>query len=247
MCRRPLGGQDRPLAGPTRVSAGPTSSSQHGRSAAAGRDARRRPTCPGAARVAPPADRPWPAGSNRLAVDLLCARADLYAKGLPATAYLRDHGLDWSAIAAEAGLLLLARVRFEPPRQFEFGGRVLAAVIEALDEGGAVRDLVAWPVSRPDKAASLFGRAGMVGERALFDPATFLFDAPLVVHRTPLDWLRAGGRGCAVVDPGRAGRLLLDVPGRIAAQDDAHGAELAALIEASLRLDRIVVPVGEGA
>lgn len=189
-----------------------------------------------------------------IGVDLLLARRELLARaGGTMTAssdYRLAHGLDWRLIAAHAGTLAVVQVEFLPQGRFEFADDgEPAAVIEALDtDGETVLDLVAWPVAEPTRVTSLFGRAPLVGMYAAVNPATYFWDRPLQVHRTPLDWLKAGFDGCAVVEPRLAARVLNDdVPGRIAGQDAEHARELATLLRSVVNVDRVVAPVRRAA
>lgn len=186
--------------------------------------------------------------------DLLHARHDLLARAdetiTASSGYILAHGLDWRLVAAHAGMLAVIEIEFLPHRRFDFtdqGER--AAVIEALDtDGETVLDLVVWPLSDPTRVASLFGRAPLVGMYAALNPATYIFDKPLQVHRTPLDWLKAGCDGCAVVEPRIAARVLNDdVPGTMAGQDDEHARELAALLQSVVDVGRVLTPVRRAA
>jgi hypothetical protein len=97
-------------------------------------------------------------------------------------------------------------------------------------------DLVAWPLEAPARATSMFRRVGLLGLWWAFNKATYIFDEPLQVYKTPLDWLRAGCAGCAVVAPPLAARDLLDVPGRVAGQDVGHALQLADLLRSHVDL-----------
>ena len=89
----------------------------------------------------------------------------------------------------------------------------------------------------------MFGRAPLVGMWQAYNPASYVFGRPLQVHRTPLDWLRAGADGCAIVNPRLAAHVLNELPGPIAGQDEAHARELADLVLSTVDLTRIRVPV----
>lgn len=187
-------------------------------------------------------------------LDLLLARAELLRRASvtisASAAYVAEHGLDHRLVEAHAGLLALISVEFCEPSRFEFADTgEPAAVVEALDsDGETLVDLVAWPVADPTRVSTMFGRAPLVGGYAALNPATYFFDRPLQVHRTPLDWLKAGCDGCAVVVPALAARVLNDdVPGRIAGQDPGHAREIAALLESIVDIARVVAPVGRAA
>jgi hypothetical protein len=116
-------------------------------------------------------------------------------------------------------------------------------VIEARGEDGeTVIDLVAWPVASPTGVHTLLGQAAMLGLWQAFNAATYVFDVPLVMHRTPLAWLQANCEGAAVVIPKLAVRTFLDLPGRIGADDLAHQRELKGLLNDMIRAVEIVSP-----
>jgi len=100
-------------------------------------------------------------------------------------------------------------------------GLVSAIIIPVHDETGDLVDLAAW---NPDDAALALwrGMASMLGAENIFAPR---FGEPLLVHETPLDWLRAGRHGVYIVDPQRAAPLLrLSEPLGVAGE--AHGRRL---------------------
>lgn len=119
-----------------------------------------------------------------------------------------------------------------------------AFVCEAIDaDGESIIDLVAWHVDRPAQVLSMFGRVGLLGLWEAVSAAGSVFNSPLPVHRTPLDWLKAECRGAAVVDRRLAGPLLLNISAGIAACcDERHGRELKAMLDAATPRTRIVVP-----
>jgi hypothetical protein len=194
------------------------------------------------------------ATTSRLPSPLRLARGELdHRAATPSRQhvhYWREHRLDPAMVAGFAGLLAVLPMRVFPQERFDFGedGDPLGAVVEAFDEDGeTVLDLVAWPIAEPERVLSMFGRAPVLGMWAAMDPATFIFDRPLMVHRTPLDWLKSGCHGCAIVVPRLAARLFVELPGQIAAQDMPHARELRALLQSVVDVSRIVLPVPEAA
>jgi hypothetical protein len=81
----------------------------------------------------------------------------------------------------------------------------------------------------------------------MMNPATYFRNRPLQVHRTVLDWLRAGCDGAVIVAPRSAARLLLNAPGRIAGQDVAHARAILDTLYLAIDPGRVVVPVQETA
>ena len=117
-----------------------------------------------------------------------------------------------------------------------------AFVVEAYGaDSETTVDLVAWPIGRPKRVMSMFGLCGLIGLWAALDPANYLFNRPIPIHRTPLDWIKSNCKGAAIVTPHIAARQLLDIPGRIEAQDQVHGRELKNLIESVIPKDRVVI------
>jgi len=118
-----------------------------------------------------------------------------------------------------------------------------AFVCEAFGpDGECAVDIVAWPLERPGHVMTMFGRCGLLGAWEAINPASYYLNTPLLMHRTPLDWLKAGCRGAVVVVPHVAARMLLDLPGKVAAQDEVHGQELERLRRSVLPVDQILVP-----
>ena len=161
--------------------------------------------------------------------------------------YFQKHNVDPLICADFAGLGAVVPVVDCGNHRFDFDeghqNAFPAFVCEANDaDGETTIDLVAWPVERPDHVMSMFGRCGLLGIWEATSAAGTVFDHPLQIHRTPLDWLRANCRGSAIADKRIAARQLLDIPGRIAASDIRHGRELKAMLDAATPRTGIVVP-----
>ena len=166
------------------------------------------------------------------------AVAYLVAKGVPRRAIVFDGpaGADGYQIGA-------ARVLFDDRGDFTFAERGEAAAVGAFvfvarDEAGGALDLVAWH-PRTGDVGTYFGRAAILGLQDYFAPQ--ISGLP-VLHHDVLAWLRAERRGAVIVDRRRAGRVLLDTPGRIAVVDDAMAREVAEVMRLMVDLSRIVVP-----
>ena len=67
---------------------------------------------------------------------------------------------------------------------------------------------------------------------------------PLVIHRTPLDWLKAGCQGCVALKPA-ARHWLLKAGGPFIVEDVEHGRELRQLLGLDAGRHRILVPKHE--
>lgn len=184
-------------------------------------------------------------------IELLSMRAELLNLG---TVYMHET-LDYFKSAGismchaekdySIGIVTVANVQDHGNHRFDFTdkGGFRALVCEALAEDAETTiDLVAWPLDRPAHVMSAFGKCAYLGAFDVHNPATYCMGYPLVVHKTPLDYMRAGFRGAAIVTPKLAARQFIDIPGQIAAQDYRHGRDLKRLIESVIPRDRVVVP-----
>jgi hypothetical protein len=180
-------------------------------------------------------------------LDFLC-RADDRLGQMHLIDYARQHGIDLGVAYAFAGLCAVIPITDCGNGRFDFRDTdedIESLVCEALGaDGETCTDLVAWPLSDPGRVMTIFGRAVIIGEWASRSPFTYAF-APLTMHRNPLEWLKAGCDGAAIVDATKAGRALVDLPGQIAARDAQHGRELSALIDAVYPSNKIVVPIAK--
>jgi len=172
---------------------------------------------------------------------------DLDRDRMPTVDYLAEYGINIGAVAGFCGSPTVLPITLLPNRRFDLPDHGVEAVegvvIEALGEDGEiVIDLVAWPVADPMDVRTICGAAPMVGTWQAFNAATYVFGAPLVMHRTPLAWLQADCEGAAVVIPSLAARAFLDLPGRIGAADLAHQRELKGLLHEMIRAVEIVSP-----
>jgi len=172
-----------------------------------------------------------------MSIDTLLARAEFYARATTTQAYIRyvtDHGIDPWAVTAYAGSTAIMPVMDCGDGKFDFEPHlqcpdqpVEAFVCEVLDtDGETTVDLVAWPVNRPDRILTMFGRAPAVGLWEAENPATYFMGKTLPMRRTPLEWLAAGCSGAAIINNRLAARWLLDLPGPVAARDHAHARQL---------------------
>ena len=84
-------------------------------------------------------------------------------------------------------------------------------------------DLVAWHPKVPARWWLRRGIAVLLGEIEIVHAE--VYDEPIQVHRTPLDWLKAGGDGIVLLtDPADAFSYLRGL--KIVAEDVSHGLEL---------------------
>lgn len=181
--------------------------------------------------------------------DILLARAELYSLAgftRELAAYFRKHNLNPEHIAGFAGGHGIIDVVDCGNSRFDWsapGDPFPAFVCEAYSgDGETTIDLVAWPINRPGAVLSMFGSAAWLGAWAAWNPASYSFGKALTIHKNPLDWLKSGCTGAAVVNPRLAARELIDLPGPIAARDRKHGRELLAMAQALVDRNRILVP-----
>lgn len=137
-------------------------------------------------------------------------------------------GTGWPLMAAQVERVgRLFRVATEP------GEGVPAVVVVARDHVGAGAEFVAWS-PREGWAASETGTLALLG-REWINP---LDDGAVDVHAGVLEWLRAGRRGCVVLDQRRAVPVLRDCD-KLIVGDDAHGRAL--LKAMRVRLPQVLV------
>jgi hypothetical protein len=102
-------------------------------------------------------------------------------------------------------------------------------------------DIAVWQ-PRTARLGSYFGRAFALGQDQIDSAATYFAEGGLLVHRSPLDWLRAGRKGIVIMRPEWAAERLRNVP-RLIAADVGHGRELRRLL--TPKIPEIFVPVRE--
>jgi hypothetical protein len=116
-----------------------------------------------------------------------------------------------------------ARVTFEPAGRYRPcpGLGHFAYIFAIIDDG--IVDLVAWSPG-DDRLATRLGRGGALGQGQLGIDGVGTTDRPLLVWRTPLDWLRTGRRGVVIADPAVAAPLFAGAI--LQAEDKAHATEV---------------------
>ncbi|MDF1607698.1 hypothetical protein PZ897_05860 [Hoeflea sp. YIM 152468] len=141
------------------------------------------------------------------------------------------------------GILTLARIAVHGNDRFDFDPVGIEAVVfEAMGEDGETPiDLVAWPIDCPWHVLTMFGRCGLIGAFCAFNPATYCAGSVLPIYRSPHELFRCGFNGSAIAVPHIAAWQIIDLPGRVVAQDLRHGIQLQRLIERNFR-GRVTVP-----
>lgn len=131
---------------------------------------------------------------------------------------------------------------------FRADGEPLAAIeILGRDDETPI-DLVAWPVEgASEQFGTLLGRAVLLGEARVRNPATYFGGKPLRVFSTPLAWLHHKCLGVVILDPALAAPLLAEALGFIAGEDVQHGRQLAHLLRHLVHPRRVVAPIARAA
>jgi len=148
-----------------------------------------------------------------------------------AAKYVTENDLDLEEICAKAGVFAVLPLTFAANGLFDFGGTVVGAVIEVYAENAETTiDLCAWRTDHPQTFATAMGAASVLGSANIANPASWAFDQHLAVHRTPLEWLKAGGQGACILDHRYALHELGQALGPLLAQDEKHAADLRRLL-----------------
>ena len=161
--------------------------------------------------------------------------------------FLRTNGLEPRALEPFAGTIGVAPCRFTPPpRRFRFdpdgADSAFFEVLEIEDGEIVVTDLVAFDGADPTIFGTLEGCGLVLGADQIENPASYLGGRPLLVHRTPLSWLRAGCQGIVVLDERRAGARLAGALGNLAGEDEEHARQIARITAGMFSPRRIVFP-----
>jgi hypothetical protein len=135
--------------------------------------------------------------------------------------WFRRRGVPITALGLPLAVMTHAvwfdRCRFEFEACRPSGEPQRAIVFPALNEFGDLADLVAWH-PKSNALATWLGRVVVLGEEQIFGPR---LGEPLVVHPSPLEWLKASREGVVVVDPMRA-RPILQFAGPLMVADAAE-------------------------
>lgn len=173
------------------------------------------------------------------------------------TEWLRVNGCDMQTITKPGvGPLGLARVETASNGTFSFAEDSEPALLMPVWSKGEMVDLIAWRRRNPKRCWTLLGYADLVGidawemHRMQFsythkDDKPHESVEPIMLHRTPMEWLQAGGIGIAPVTQIGADlrRELLNAR-HICCSDPDHGFEVKKLLlDASINLPLISVVV----
>jgi hypothetical protein len=150
--------------------------------------------------------------------------AELWARGVRRTAdlyvepvvFLQNGGFEFARVVRDAS------------------EAVAAIIFPAPDERGQLIDLAAWE-PETGRLALFLGRVSMLGQDNLYG---WRVGEPLLVHESPLEWLRAGREGVFVIDPQCASSLLRMVE-PLGVKRPEYGRQLQTAL--TIRAPRIVV------
>jgi hypothetical protein len=130
---------------------------------------------------------------------------------------LRQNHIDWfgaeDVMPGSLGmpdLVMWDRVVFDG-NYFDLDPEGAEAFLLDVWEYGRCVDVVAW---RPGdgQIASWLGGAFALGQEQIFEPATYMLDGVLQVHKSPLDWLRRDRTGIVILRPDLAHAYLAHRP-----------------------------------
>jgi hypothetical protein len=152
--------------------------------------------------------------------------------------YLRNNGVDLNHI-----INLLEGAIALCEWSIDSGSKENCIAIPVMEEDGITPlDLVIFSMRKPSRFRTMLGLGTILGAGEIVNPATYWNGEPCRLLRTPLEWMREGIEGCAVIlDPARAKSMLAWTPGDLAAMDEDHADKLVEI--GVFDPKRLVVPV----
>jgi hypothetical protein len=141
-------------------------------------------------------------------LEMLTARLQFLAQAtvsVEADRWLRHQGVDLPAALNLAGPIIESDICALPGALFSFAGNrpdfFPAFVHFARDRDAETEvDLIAWTRDRPQHVLRYFAYADCLASDQVENPTTYFAGAGLLLHESPLDWLRSGCRGAVVLD-----------------------------------------------
>lgn len=124
--------------------------------------------------------------------------------------WLREHGVSDSAIMGWPGPMGCSCIETHPMGMFDFSETGYRAFIQPILSGPDIIDLVAWFPSRPERWWTRRYSGNPLGIDQL-DRAE-IEGEPVLLHRTPLDRLRADGDGVVALDWKMTANQLRNIP-----------------------------------
>jgi hypothetical protein len=158
--------------------------------------------------------------------------------------FLRDNGVGLNHVVNLLhGAIAICRHSFSGPD----GPKEDCIFLPVMDEDEVTPlDAVMFSMREPSRFKTMLGLGGVLGAGEVLNPATYWGSEPCRLLRTPLEWLREGIAGCAVIlDPSLAKPILDWALGNVAAQDEEHADEL--VVMGVVDPERLVVPLPRAA
>jgi hypothetical protein len=152
--------------------------------------------------------------------------------------YLRPNGVDLNlVINLLEGAIAICKWSIDG------GSKEDCVALPVMEEDGVTPlDVMIFSMREPSRFRTMLGLGAVLGAREVMNPATYWSGQPCRLLRRPLDWLREGIEGCAVIlDPVRARSMLAWAPGHLAALDEDHADELVEI--GIVDPKRLVLPV----
>lgn len=115
-----------------------------------------------------------------------------------------------------------------------------AIIMPTFTPSGAMTDLVAFRMDTPRSFWLLTGAGMMLGHESL-DRADY-YREPLMVHESPLEWLKAGRQGVVILDWQRYWPAYLGGVSALQFEDRTFGRRAEALLQKPLVLPPFLVP-----
>jgi hypothetical protein len=144
--------------------------------------------------------------------------------------YARDNHIDLRALHQLAIVLGIFQVVFDGAGFFHFAAEKeagTAAIVTEVkaDDDETIVDLVAWDMSKPELFGSYDGMP-VLGLTNTTNPATWVLGGALLVHRTPLAWAQANGKGVVILHHEYAYRYFDANYGPLMCEDEDHAKEV---------------------
>jgi hypothetical protein len=173
-------------------------------------------------------------------LEMLTARLQFLGQAdvnVEADRWLRHQDVDVPAAINLVGPLIESNICSLPGSLFSFAGSrpdFFPAFVHFVHDRDAETevDLIAWTRDRPQHVLRYFAYADCLASDQVENPTTYFAGAGLLLHESPLDWLRCDCRGAVVLDfdnfHQRLERLRPDVLHcRIVGNTVAHARDLA--------------------
>lgn len=158
--------------------------------------------------------------------------------------WLRDQGVKLHALLCPWPVGAI-RARLDGPYFVPDDDGSKAITFVCFDRGIPI-DVCAW-FPTTGETATYLGRAFCLGDHDdCYNPATWFAESGLLVHASPLEWLRANREGIVIIRPKLSYANLRHVP-RIVCADVEHAEKVEMWSAAPKQVTRYLVPSAEAA